>query len=52
MFLLVILVLSTITEAVQLFVPSRVFNIFDWIANLLGIGVGMVIGVVSHGGTE
>jgi hypothetical protein len=42
-FLLVILVLATVTEAVQLAVPSRTFNFFDIVANLIGIGVGLLV---------
>lgn len=42
-FLVMILVLATVTEGVQIFVPARVFNVFDWIANLIGIGMGMGI---------
>ncbi|MCU0474304.1 MAG: VanZ family protein [Bacteroidales bacterium] len=42
-FLFVILVLATVTEVVQLAVPSRAYNIFDWVANVIGIGVGIAI---------
>lgn len=42
-FLLMILVLATVTEAVQLVVPSRAFNFFDWLANVIGICIGVVV---------
>ena len=50
-FLLVILVLATITEVVQLVVPSRAFNVFDWLANIIGIVIGVgVIRIVKADG--
>lgn len=42
-FLIVVLLLATATEVVQLAVPSRAFNFFDWLANVVGIGVGVVV---------
>ena len=42
-FILAVFILATITEGVQLFVPYRVFNFFDWLANVVGIGVGLVV---------
>jgi VanZ family protein len=42
-FLLVILVLATVTEVFQLIVPSRAFNFFDILANDIGIAVGLLI---------
>lgn len=42
-FLVVILSLATVTEVVQLAVPSRAFNLFDWVANVVGIVVGLVV---------
>ena len=41
--LLLILLLAIVTEVIQLVVPSRAFNIFDLLANLIGIGVGLVV---------
>jgi len=35
------LVLAIITELVQLWVPERVFNVFDLISNVSGVIVGM-----------
>ena len=42
-YLLVVLVLATVTEVVQLTMPSRAFNVFDMIANFVGIGVGIIV---------
>jgi VanZ family protein len=42
-FILAVFILATITEGVQLFVPYRAFNLFDWVANVVGIGVGLVV---------
>jgi len=42
-FLILILALATVTEAVQIFVPARVFNFFDLIANVVGVGIGLVV---------
>jgi VanZ family protein len=41
--LVVMLVLATVTEAIQLFVPSRAFNFFDWVANVIGIVIGLIV---------
>jgi VanZ family protein len=46
-FILVILFLATFTEFVQLWVPERAFNIMDWVANVSGIGLGIVIIVAA-----
>ena len=52
-FLIVILLLATITEAVQLVVPLRAFNIFDWLANVIGICIGVgVIWTMRRMGTR
>jgi len=42
-FILVTLVLATVTEFVQFWVPARAFNLFDWLANVSGIGIGLVV---------
>jgi len=42
-YLILILMLATVTEAIQLAVPYRAFNLFDLAANLVGIGMGLVI---------
>jgi VanZ family protein len=46
-FILAVFILATITEAVQLFVPYRAFNFFDWLSNVIGmcIGIGVIWGV-------
>jgi len=45
-FVLAILLLATVTEFVQIWVPERSFNVFDWVANVSGIVVG--VGVISR----
>jgi VanZ family protein len=42
-FILAVLILATVSEAVQLFVPSRAFNFFDWFSNIIGICVGVIV---------
>jgi VanZ family protein len=39
-FIILVLFLAVITETVQLWVPSRVFNVFDLAANLAGVTAG------------
>lgn len=43
-FILFILLLATVTEVVQVWVPERSFNPVDWIANVAGVGIG--VGVI------
>ena len=43
-FLTVTVLLATVTEVIQLWVPSRAFNIFDWLSNVTGIFAGIFIG--------
>ena len=40
-FITVILLLATVTEVVQLWVPYRTFNPLDWLSNVTGIVLGM-----------
>jgi VanZ family protein len=42
-FIAVTLLLATVTEFVQLWVPTRAFNVLDWVANVAGIVLGVVI---------
>ncbi len=42
-FIVATLVLATVTEFVQLWVPERAFNILDWVANVSGIAVGLLL---------
>ena len=42
-FLLLVVLLATVTELAQLWVPSRAFNVFDWLANVTGVFFGWVI---------
>ena len=44
-FVLLILLLGTITEVVQIWIPSRSFNVFDMVSNVTGLGLG--VGVIS-----
>jgi VanZ family protein len=46
-FILFTLLLATVTEVVQLRVPARAFNIFDWVANVSGVGLGLILIRVS-----
>ena len=39
-FIILVLLLAVITETVQLWVPSRVFNVFDLVANIAGVAAG------------
>ena len=39
--LLVSLVLAMILEWLQSYVPGREYSVFDWIANLIGLALGM-----------
>jgi VanZ family protein len=36
------LLLATISEVVQLWVPARSFNVMDWVANVAGILLGLI----------
>lgn len=48
-FVLLILLLATVTEVVQLWIPDRAFNVFDMISNVAGLIAGMgVIKMVQH----
>ena len=53
-FVLLILLLATVTEVVQLWVPERAFNPMDLLANLSGIliGVGVIMMVQWHKGVK
>jgi VanZ family protein len=48
-FLILTLLLASVTEVVQLWVPARAFNPFDWVANVAGIGMGVIIITVIDG---
>jgi len=47
-FILLILLLATVTEVVQLWVPERVFNPVDWISNVAGVGIGVGVIVMTQ----
>ena len=40
-FIVLILLLATVTEVVQLWVPERTFNVFDLVSNVAGVGIGL-----------
>jgi VanZ family protein len=42
-FIVLTFLLATVTELVQLWVPARAFNLFDWVSNVAGIVLGMTI---------
>lgn len=42
-FTLLILLLGTITELAQLWVPQRTFNVFDLVSNLVGVVIGVAV---------
>ena len=42
-FILVMFFLAMITEVVQIWVPGRSFNPFDWVANVGGLVVGVAM---------
>jgi VanZ family protein len=46
-FVLLIFLLATVTEVIQIWVPERAFNPKDWIANVMGAGIGLLVIVVS-----
>lgn len=42
-FITLLLFLGIITELAQIWVPKRVFNVFDLISNVAGVGVGVFV---------
>lgn len=42
-FIVLVLLLAVITELAQLWVPSRAFNVFDGVANVMGVLVGWAV---------
>lgn len=48
-FILLILLLATVTEVVQLWVPARAFNPFDLLANVVGLMIGVMIIKIKEG---
>jgi len=44
-----VLLLASVTEVVQLFVPTRAFNPVDWLANVTGLAAGLA---ATHIGTR
>jgi VanZ family protein len=35
--------LAMVLEWLQSYVPGREYSIFDWVANLVGLGLGVVV---------
>jgi len=48
-FIVLMVMLATVTEFVQIWVPSRSFNVLDWVANVAGIGLGVVVIKIQEG---
>ena len=42
-FIVVMVVLATVTEFVQLWVPERAFNLLDWVSNISGLMLGVLV---------
>jgi VanZ family protein len=53
-FILITLLLAIVTELIQLWIPKRTFNIYDWVANVSGVivGVRMIKMVQRHDGIK
>jgi VanZ family protein len=47
-FFFLLILLGTITEFVQIWVPYRAFSLADWTSNMLGILVGYLAGIVIN----
>lgn len=48
-FIILMLLLGTVTEIIQLWIPSRAFNVFDLLANVSGLLIGLVVIRVAEG---
>jgi VanZ family protein len=46
-FILLILLLATATEVIQLFIPARMFNLWDWVGNVSGVMIGLLIIIIA-----
>jgi len=42
-FLLAVFFLASLTEVLQLSIPTRAFNLYDWIANIIGLVFGVIL---------
>jgi VanZ family protein len=47
-FVILSLILATVSEMVQIWVPERRFNIFDLVANVTGVGIGVAVILVTR----
>jgi VanZ family protein len=46
-FILLILLLATTTEVIQLWIPERIFNLWDWVGNISGMMIGLIIIIIA-----
>jgi VanZ family protein len=46
-FIVSVISLATVTEVVQIWVPERAFNPMDWVANVAGIFIGVIV-IISY----
>jgi VanZ family protein len=42
-FLILIVFLATVTEVIQIWVPYRAFNPMDWVSNVSGVILGLIV---------
>jgi VanZ family protein len=42
-FIFIMMILGTVTEVVQLWVPERTFNVFDLVSNVAGVMIGLAV---------
>jgi VanZ family protein len=47
-FVLLIFFLATVSEVVQLWVPDRAFNPLDWMANVAGVLIGVLVIIMAQ----
>lgn len=47
-FILLILLLGTVTELIQFWIPERTFSLFDLISNMGGICLGIVVIILTR----
>jgi VanZ family protein len=41
--MIAVTLLATVTEVIQLWVPARSFNPLDWVANMSGLVLGLLV---------
>jgi VanZ family protein len=47
-FIIVTVLLASVTEVVQLWIPVRTFNPMDWMANISGVILGLGVGRILN----